>query len=266
MDNPWHKLPREPRYVLSEDAFHLNQFNSRPRLKDEHKIRLEVFPEPYLGNPASPVVLLNLNPGFKETDIQRHHEPRFAELSRGNLLHLPAEFPFYLLDPTIDRTGWWEKKLAALIDRFDQRTVANSVFCIEYFPYHSCKFKRSRQVLDSQRYSFSLVREAIQRKAVILIMRARRRWYEQIPELESYAMGYVVSSWQNPVITENNFGEGFGAAVAAIAKFEDMRRGRSERSSDTVPSRRPRSGASFELTSPNAASPASAGCPNSSAD
>jgi hypothetical protein len=217
MENPWHKLPLEQPYVLPEDKADVEQFNFRRGSKDDFKIRLEILPEPYLGRPNSPVVVLNLNPGFNSKDSKQHAEPRFAELSRGNLLHREAMYPFYLLDPTIDRTFWWEKKLKDLIREFSQQIVSNNVLCVEFFPYHSRKFKNCGRVLHSQQYSFWLVRQAIQRDAVILIMRSERRWLDQIPELESYPRRYTASSVQNPMITKKNFGEGFSAAVRAIS-------------------------------------------------
>ena len=216
-DNPWKLLPIEPPYILPEDQSLITDFNRSAR--EEHTIRLDIFPEPYLGTPDAPVVLLCLNPGFKERDIEQHRDAVFGRRSCENLLHAPSPYPFYLLDPGIVRTHWWDHKLGFLIKHFGQNgpsIVARSVLCVEYFPYHSKKFKHGKHLLPSQQYSFALLRRAIERQAVILIMRAKKAWCEAVPELENYRHCETASSVQNPAITPQNFPEMFEAAVEAI--------------------------------------------------
>ncbi len=230
--NPWNRLPAKSPYVLPEDAdlVHgsnlsaLKRYEKRPDRYEMYQIRLQhILPEPYLGRPDAPVVLLNLNPGSNPRDIEWHSDPLFTERSRGNLLHCQTDYPFYLLDPSIKRTCWWERKLKCLMKCFGdgdsgRRVVANSVFCVEFFPYHSKKFNHGHLRLPSQRYSFWLVRQAIQRQAVILIMRSEKRWFEVevLPELKTYSRLYTAQSVQNPAISERNFGEGFEEAIKAI--------------------------------------------------
>ena len=122
-----------------------------------------MLPEPFLGRRDAPVVLLNLNPGYSPEGPRIHSDPSFAARVRRNLCHLPAEYPFYLLDPAITGPGrdWWEPKLRQLIGQVGRQVVATGVLCIEYFPYHSRRFRHRRLPLPSQQYSFSLVREAL---------------------------------------------------------------------------------------------------------
>jgi len=172
LENPWAQLPKEAPFLLPHDAALIEGFNLTA--EDCFKVRAEIIPEPFLGNPDAPIVLLSHNPGFdEENDLPHHGDPNFAILSRANLLHKPINFPLYLLDPTIARTKYWEGKLRWLIERFDIPTVAHSVFCVEFFPYHSERFDRTIGV-PSQQYSFSLVKQAITRGAVILILRGER--------------------------------------------------------------------------------------------
>jgi hypothetical protein len=163
-------------------------------------------------------VVLGLNPGFKDVDRTHHRDARFAELSRGNLLHEEAAYPFYLLDPTIKRTKYWERKLRRLIDRFGSSLVARKVLCVEFFPYHSKRFKPSKLALLSQQYSFSLVSRAIKRGAVILQMRGDRYWSRKFPELATYPQLYKPNSIQNPTVSPRNFPKGFDAAVTALSR------------------------------------------------
>ena len=108
MQNPWHVLPDTSPFVLKQDKAIIDQHNASAN--PPHQIHLEVMPEPFLGNPEAPVVLLNLNPGFATKDIAFHQQATFAELSRDNLLHRGKTFAFYLLNPQLRKAPgyeWW---------------------------------------------------------------------------------------------------------------------------------------------------------------
>jgi hypothetical protein len=228
MQNPWQRLPFQPPYVLPEDHDDIKTFNKSAEA--EHKLKLAIFPEPFLGRPKAPVVLLNLNPGYKAVNRVQHRKELFAKRSRENLLHSEADYPFFLIDPGLvpirDRTTYWDKKLRCLLederlehtDDCRRQVVANCVLCVEYFPYHSKEFKHRKLRVDSQEYSFWLVREAIRREAVILLMRGKKLWYSEICGLESYSRLYVSRSVQNPAISPANFPKGYSIAVDAIQR------------------------------------------------
>src|SRR5262249_24787693 len=152
-------------------------------------------------------VLLGLNPGFNDRDRAFHHgDPYFVAGSRGNLIHRNQEYPFYLLDPkncAAPRFGWWNRKLKTWLQMFGAQAVANRVLCVEYFPYHSRRYKRMRSLLPSQLYSFHLVRKAMERNAAVILMRQRKRWLEAIPELAEYNYN-IVNSVQNCAISRKN--------------------------------------------------------------
>lgn len=236
IENPWVKLPRHAPYVLKQDWPYVKKFN------DKHKgrateIQTDLLPEPYLGKPDAPVVLLNLNPGFDECDRIAHGSHVFIKRSRQNLLHNhPAEYPFYLLDPCLSFAPgfcWWRKILKHLIDAEDwpieQRLqrVADRIFCVEYFPYHSKKWGDPTKdvIWPSQKYSFSLVEKAIDGKKLILILHGYRQWHAAAKRLESYDNCYIVKSARNATVTTANLrssrtecdgAEGFKQAVKRI--------------------------------------------------
>jgi hypothetical protein len=214
IDNPWRSLPEKPLYILPEDASLIADFNTIAA--EKFRVRLEVYPEPFLGQTDAPLVVLGLNPGFKELDLSQHSKPLFAARLRGNLLHEDAQYPFYLLDPEIERTKYWERKLRPLIESVGVRTVAQNVLCVEYFPYHSFRFRHGKLSLPSQQYSFSLVRSAINRGAVILMLRGKKLWFSAIPELMQYKKCYFPNSVQNPTVSRRNFPLGFEPAIAAL--------------------------------------------------
>jgi hypothetical protein len=130
-ENPWRELPPQPPYVLGCDWLAIGEYHATdPDVS--HRLHLELLPEPFLGRPDAPVILLNLNPGFNDEDILAHSRPDFAESARLTLLHAPQAYPFYLLDPRFrDTSGarWWRKHLGQLIDRYDDQRIANSLLC-----------------------------------------------------------------------------------------------------------------------------------------
>jgi len=213
MDNPWRQLPEQPPYVLPADAHAVASFNRRAR--DDYRLRTDVLPEPYLGDPTAPIVLLNLNPGFDEEDDHLFiADPCGRELLLGNLRHEPAAYPFYHLDPRIAGFGgavWWTKRLGALIRLVGAEVVANRVLCVELFPYPSRKYGGMGGMLESQRYSFQLVEQAIERRALIVAMRSRKLWCAQVPRLAAYDRLHTCRNWQQPYISPGNLPAAFPA-------------------------------------------------------
>ena len=113
--NPWSKLPTVPPYILDLDKPVID--NNKDKFNENTELHFELLPEPFLGNPLSPVVLLNLNPGYSPDDITYHQQPAFIKLSQANLNHQISDYSFYLLNPSVSAPGrvWWEKKLRNLI-------------------------------------------------------------------------------------------------------------------------------------------------------
>jgi hypothetical protein len=212
--NPWLSLPHSPPFVLPEDAPNVSEFNARAR--PPHHLHLEIVPEPYLGNPTAPVVLLGLNPGFSDTDVPVHEDPRFNGAARANLRHEHPEYPFYLLDPALPSPGqrWWLQRLRKFIEAAGLRAVASNVFVMEIHGYHSRQFA-SQLSLPSQRYTKALVRAAIERGARIVLMRGKRVWEELVPELRSAPVS-IVRNVQNPSISPGNLPEAFDELVSAV--------------------------------------------------
>lgn len=93
--------------------------------------------------------------------------------------------------------------------------MANKIFCIEFFPYHSRSYKPLRSILPSQHYSFHLVKEAISRGALIIMLRGRRGWLMQVPELAGYPF-YILRSAQSGFISPRNLPVGFDDIEKAL--------------------------------------------------
>lgn len=218
--NPWLALPSKPSYVLPCDEEKVSIYSARAQA--DYKLQLNLMPEPFIGLPKAPVLLLNLNPGFDPEDPEVHQRPTFRAVLRKNCCHGSLEYPFFFLYPEFRETPggkWWRGKFKFLLEAFGEKQLARSIFCVEYFPYHSRRFRWPRRLhqLQSQQYGFGLVRSAIGRNAMVVIMRARKRWLESVPELEGYAGLLTLNSPQNVVLSPGNFaGDGFGVVVSAI--------------------------------------------------
>lgn len=218
MLNPWLNLSSEKPFILPSDrelVFSFNEIASQ-----NYRIHEELLPEPFLGNPKSNIFLLNLNPGYSEEDPIFHRDLFFFENSRKNLAHfIGPEYPFFLLNPLLSACPghrWWKNKLKILIEKFGLKKVANGICCVEYFPYHSKKFKPLKKILDSQKYGFNLVKEAISRHALIVIMRKEKGWLEAIPELKNYPY-FKLKNKLNPCISPNNLPIGFQKILEILA-------------------------------------------------
>jgi hypothetical protein len=204
-ENPWHRLPDIPPYVLPDEAAAVREFNLTA--SRHHFLHVDdLLPEPFIGDRNAPVLLLGNNPGFSEAGLPGRREPTFARRMRDNLLHRPAEHPFVYLDPDFNGRSkrWWERKLKHLLERFGTRVVANSILAVEHFPYPSRRYGHRRLVLPSQDYSFRLVGEAMARGAVIILMRGKRRWERAVFGLAQYKRFIILKNLQQPTVSPGN--------------------------------------------------------------
>jgi hypothetical protein len=212
----------EAPYVYDADKSAISAFNAHA--SEKHRIQTDVLPEPFLGSKDAPIVLLNLNPGFDESDYLAYEDRYTRDAWRKNASHEPLSYPFYFLDPQFSHTGgarWWKEKLKEPMQLAGARAVANMILCIEYFPYHSRKFKLMRSLVASQRYSFDLADQAIDRNALIVLMRSKRLWEHAVPRLAGYPRLFTLKSPLNPAISRKNCVAGF-PFIEAILRNGDL--------------------------------------------
>jgi len=209
MENPWKNLGKENNEYIAEcDKYFFNNKYYLNLFKNDYELKLNVMPGPYTGDLLNArVYLLALNPGYDENDVlfTNNYKNKIID----NLLHIFDDYPFMILNPQYKESAgakWWLNKLSHLINNFGLENVANKVCNIEYFPYHSKKYKHLNLKLPSQEYSFSFVKKAIIENKKIIIMRSEKIWYNAIPELENYENKYVLNSSQNVIISPKNLG------------------------------------------------------------
>lgn len=222
MNNPWLDLPEQAPFIAPCDIEVLND----PKYKLTG-LRFDAFPEPYGGNVnTAKVICLVLNPGFEEADITTNFNNSYwVREVRANLEH-KTEYPFLYLSPRVQETGgyrWWTAKLKPLERAGVARDeLAHGVMMIEFFPYHSVKYTYNKQYAPSQQYQFHLVREAMRLGKKIIIMRAKDKWIEAVPELTNYPY-FELNSRLNVSISranlDNKNGPGtFDRVVATLRK------------------------------------------------
>lgn len=210
--NPWTKLPSNAPFILPEDLDAIDNYNRR-WVGTPYEILLGEIPSPYIGDPKASVILLNLNPGYSPDEQESPNIVYFREIARANLIHQFHDYPYYVLDPSLEGTPsgytWFMQKLGPLMRaaNLTAQELSKKLFTVEYFPYHSVKYGWQSGVLPSQKYATHLVREAISREAIIVVMRGKNTWMEAIPELIKYPKVYTLNSHQNVIISKNNLGE-----------------------------------------------------------
>ncbi len=212
--NPWHNLPDQPPFVLREDKGDVEAFNKTKGAQDKRYLQLKFIPEPFVGNPDARLVLLGNNPGLADAPEKSAFrlEPEFAARMRDNLLHRLADScPFLYLDPIIVPSDkvWWEYKLRQVLEELGdkdnaRRILARNILAVEFFPYVSHRFGHGKLRLPSQQYSFELVRNAMRRKAVIVLTRGEKRWMKSIAELNDYHLLVRLKQVQRAPISPGN--------------------------------------------------------------
>jgi hypothetical protein len=211
MSNPWNFLPKRSPYILKGDRGAITAFNKRQPQNSPFIVEEHLLPDPYLGNPKAGVVLLNLNPGYDGSEDNLHKVLVFRKLCLRNLLHRNTHSSqFYYFDQRLRRTAgyiWWSRKLSALVELFGEDTLGANLFVLEWFPYHSEKFRAPQHLSEAQLYSAQLLREAMNRKADIVVMRGKARWVKLVPELRKYSRLHYLRSPQSGSLSRKNLGQ-----------------------------------------------------------
>lgn len=219
MNNPWIKVAKKkkPPYIAACD-------NDMKVVKFPN-IHTEILPQPYLGNvDSAKVICLLLNPGYSEAEggielnCQKFQQALSDNLdcTKPCLVHLNEYYDW--------TTGgkWLRRILKPLLKRgVTYEQLEHNFAIIEYFPYHSKTFNvKQGKPLKSQLYGFDLVKQAIERGAIILIMRSETRWLDAVPELVEYqkSNNYIIAhNKRNAILSEANLGrENFARIVNAL--------------------------------------------------
>lgn len=209
MENPWADLPTIAPFVAPQDLR-----VSGTMLVGDSGIHTEILPHPYCGVPdEARVLLLTLNPGYSPRDnLDEKAISGYATEVRAQPT-FSSRVPFMFLDPEIAVASgprWWSQRLKSLIVAVGWEAVSNHLMEVEYWPYHSEKWRRRGEVLPTQRWAFQLVRDALAAHKIIVIMRGARYWRAAVPQLLKTP---VAVNPRNGTVSQRNLGNPTWAAV-----------------------------------------------------
>jgi hypothetical protein len=211
--NPWLSISRSSeRKYLEQDEAPLLDFNKR-NIGKPTELRFELLPEPFVGTPNAPVWLLNLNPGFDEVEL--YQDEQFIIRQERNLKFDSPNFWYLDTSSALSPGGrYWQKKLSSVVKDCPEDTLSRNIFCLEFFPYHSKKFKPTK-ILPSQEFSAKLLRRAMALGKQIILLRSLSHWVKLVPELQEYPLHRLNSS-QNISFTRKNC-QTYDSVVARLA-------------------------------------------------
>ena len=214
MENPWTAFQNNAKHnylVLDSDKAVIDKFNGTAN--EMFRIHTEIMPAPFMGNVFEvPVLLLLSNPGFDEEEERRNYYNLFRHYWENEILHKPTipDLPLFCLEDTYcEYSDYWQKKLKDLIQATSKEKVARNIAIVQFFPYTSKKYKNIPKkilsgYLKSQEYNFYLIRKAMERKATIIILRAKKLWFDAIPSLKEYENRCFTNSYLNTTLSRGN--------------------------------------------------------------
>ena len=232
-ENPWKKFTfssENNSNILEVDNDFISEYrdflkSKKRKYKQNNSLHLELFPEPFEGNPNAPIYLLGGNPGYDKHDIywckgSDTESQSYLQLMRNNIEHKTEHFVFF--ERSIQNhkgSKWWNKRICD--------DLKNMIFNIEFFPYHSKKMNGLRDFLDqpsakclpSNKYVDSLIHNAIKERKVIIITRLEKYWIERISQfykdIRRYKNLYILLNHQSAIVGNGN--------IVKYAKFETLK-------------------------------------------
>jgi hypothetical protein len=216
MDNPWLSMGDPPPFIAECDRAILDEQHIA-----SYQLRCDVLPHAWIGNPRSAsALLLQLNPGFAESDVAEEADICAYRPTVRRSLELAGETTFWALDDELRETGaarWWRARLRRLLDTVGDETVHQRLAVVEYFPYHSVGYAWPPR-LPSQDFGFALVRGAVCRGATIVVMRQWESWRAAVPELIGYKGTFINQHPRQASVSAANLGdESWDALVGALS-------------------------------------------------
>ena len=219
LENPWSDFKYSSKMVHPMDFSAVTEHNQTS--KPEYQFLLHLAPEPWIGNLKGNLLVLYANPGATQDNLNRviqENHTRVMEKSIKNLTQSNAEFPHFHFDPELSGTEgakWFESKYKWVLDSTSRRAVATNLITCELAPYHSVKWKVPKVMPPTQEFTYQVIRDGIERDAVILLARSARIWIEHIPQLAKYNRVYYPNSI-NASVSPSNYPGNFDKIIDAV--------------------------------------------------
>lgn len=146
-----------------------------------------VPPEPFMGDPQAPILLLDEGPPRPGSMRIDPTDPELAERWTANLRHAPLAYPLYPVDPVIGQrfgSGSLARSLAYWLAVYGAERVSRSFFQVHLCPYPSLRLPDLAEPLPSRAYSLELARTKVRSGCLTLLLAGADQWEALIPELK----------------------------------------------------------------------------------
>lgn len=159
-------------FLLDVDRAVVEAHNSSAQR--QHQFRLDMVPEPYMGRPDAPVVVLTGNPRFRPDDLEAHARADVQQRLLACVRREELDYPLVWLDPQLADTpgaAWYRSKLRLLCDAVGPKAVSQGVAIYESLPYHSAELKQPKLPIPSQSYTNELAKAALEQDQIVIWLR-----------------------------------------------------------------------------------------------
>lgn len=175
------------------DIDYIASYNAKA--KDQYRLRTELGPCPHEGNiNSSPIVLLLANPGFDDNSSVDDHK---FYIDGWPLAGLHETAPSGMKD-------WWRPRLRVLCERYGHQYISTKVAALQVNPWASTQFDSDLN-LPSQGKMLEIAETAVQRGAILIMMRAAKFWLKS-DVLRNHPLLYTTKSPRCSYLTEANLG------------------------------------------------------------
>ena len=218
-ENPWLSFEFSDRMVHHLDEKIISSHNASS--KPEYQFLLNLAPEPWIGNLNGNLLVLYSNPGATKENLSGNLPQKYEkviEKSINNLQQKNFRYPHFHFDPDlVDTEGakWYIKKYQWLIKEVGQQVLSKNLITCEVCPYHSFRWKIPKILPPTQKFTFKIVEEAIDRGATILLARSAQIWLEYVPKLSAYPKVFRPNSI-NASISPGNYGDNFHKILSSF--------------------------------------------------
>ena len=198
MENPWHEYfarKNKSKFHPKDEAsaFAFNKTISSGKNSEKHKLREDLEPLPYLGNPSAPVLVLLANPGAGGSGEEKNipFTGKKLELHQRNLMH-QQQIDDYILkfnspDDNFLESPYFKAHTKQLIEATSVKSVATKIFFVNFHGYQSKSWYPIPFTFYTQVYTFELVKKAVFNGALIIMSRNKIGWFTAVPELTRYS-------------------------------------------------------------------------------
>ncbi|MGQ0635625.1 MAG: GxxExxY protein [Planctomycetaceae bacterium] len=151
---------------------------------------------------------------------EKIYENALSHRLRKQGIDVSCKLPLQVLDE--DGTVLGDLKADLLVEQLliIEVKAVKTLLDEQYFPYHTDAYSSATPDLPSQQFGFALVRSAIERGAVFVILRSIKKWISAVPELAAYGRRFTVRNPRHVSVSPRNVPDGFEDVVRAIKNGE----------------------------------------------